>query len=134
MRRMPRSCRWMHAMRTWNDTMDLAAIAGLPLRLDRQQGILLAGGELSLPAPSRRTLGDLGAVLADPAIAHAEPDRVCYLLYRDVHLDSDRSLFRDHGLRYDITVLLPGTYGTEHAKTAGHVHSTSASGVSFPEV
>lgn len=124
----------MNVMRTWNDTMDLSAIAGLPLRLDRQRGILLAKGGLSLPTPSRRTLGDLAAVLADPAIARAEPDRVCYLLYRDVHLDSDGNRFRDHGLRYDITVLLPGRYGAEHAKTAGHFHSTSASGVPFPEV
>jgi glucose-6-phosphate isomerase len=104
------------------------------MRLDRKLGILLAEGSLSLPAPSRRTLGDLATVLADPAIAGAEPDRVCYLLYRDVHLDSDCNAFRGHGLHYDITVLLPATYGAELAKTAGHFHSRSASGVPFPGV
>ena len=131
---MLRSCHWMRAMRTWNDVVKLSAIAGLPLWLDRKLGILLNGGGLSLPAPSRRTLGDLTAVLADPAIASAEPDRICYLLYRDVHLASDRNVFRGHELRYDITVLLPATYDAELAKTAGHFHSRSASGVPFPEV
>ncbi len=130
---MPRSCRLMRAMRTWNDVVDLSPIAGLPLRLDRKLGILLAGGKLSLPALSRRTLGDLTGILADPAIASAELDRVCYFLYRDVHLDSDRNILRGHALRYDITVLLPATYGAELAKTAGHFHSRNASGVPFPE-
>lgn len=48
-----------------------------------------------------------------------------YLMYRDPHLAYDEALFRKHGIRYDITVLFPGTIGGkngEYIKTIGHTH------------
>ncbi len=48
-----------------------------------------------------------------------------YLMYRDVHREQDEALFRKHGIRYDITVLFPGTLGGkngEYIKTIGHTH------------
>lgn len=51
-----------------------------------------------------------------------------YLMYRDPHRVQDEEIFRKHGIRYDITVLFPGTLGGkkgEYVKTIGHTHPTA---------
>jgi glucose-6-phosphate isomerase len=45
-----------------------------------------------------------------------------YLMYRDVRFKDDEKLFRKSHLRYDITVIFPGLFGKEFAKTIGHCH------------
>jgi len=112
---------------------DLSVVSGLSLTLDEITGMLTATGSLVLPEPGVRRLSELRDVLVDPMIAETD-ERPCYFLYRDVNLPSDQALLTDHGLRYDLTVTLPGTLGPEYLKTAGHYHSRAPDGVIYPEV
>lgn len=58
-----------------------------------------------------------------------------YYMYRDVGYPGDRRLLRSAGLRYDLTVLVPGAVGGEYVKTHGHYHPHAAGqDVSYPEV
>lgn len=112
---------------------DLSATSGLRLLLDERTGLLHAAGDLVLGEPAVRRLGELREVLADPATA-TPPDRPCYFLYRDVRRPGDEERLAAHGLRYDLTVTLPGRYGQEPAKTAGHYHSRAPDGAGYPEI
>jgi glucose-6-phosphate isomerase, archaeal len=114
--------------------IDLTPVTGLPLALDGRTGELAAGPGLVLEPPGLRRLRDLREVLADPMADPAGDDRPCYLLYRDVRLAGDETLLNAHRLRYDLTVTLPGRYGAELPKTAGHYHSRAPDGVGYPEV
>lgn len=102
--------------------IDLTSISGLPVQLDPASGRLSARDPDRLPlAPlAIRTLGELR-----PLLAAADPgpdDRPCYLMYRDVRGIGDGWLAAN-GLRYDLTVTLPGQIGGELMKTAGHYHA-----------
>jgi glucose-6-phosphate isomerase len=70
--------------------------------------------------PAVRCLGDLRAVLA--GVDPRPDDHPCYYLYRDVRTTADEAVFAEYGLRYDVTVTLPGRSGDELMKTAGHYH------------
>jgi len=46
-----------------------------------------------------------------------------YYMYRELSLGKkDALLMKEHGLRYDITVIPPRMMGCEFVKTAGHYH------------
>jgi glucose-6-phosphate isomerase len=109
---------------------DLEAQSGLPIRL-REDGTLAFGGDLPAVEPAARTLAEMREVLADPQAAGPE---VLYYMYRDVGRPADRSRYAAHGLRYDITVLLPARLGQEWCKTYGHYHPLAPSGEYYPEV
>lgn len=79
----------------------------------------LTGDKLSLNGqllePSQeRPLSELKSVLKDPDSTGPDP---VYLVYRDIDDPS-----KPEGMRADITVLWPGTIGTELTKTHGHYH------------
>ena len=58
-----------------------------------------------------------------------------YYMYRDVHLPSDEETIREHQVRYDITVIPPGTIGQEFVKTVGHFHSlVPGQQYAYPEI
>ncbi|OGM93340.1 hypothetical protein A2372_03030 [Candidatus Wolfebacteria bacterium RIFOXYB1_FULL_54_12] len=70
-----------------------------------------------------RTLEDARPYLMDKTATSRRKN--LYLMYRDVHCLQDESLFKKHGIRYDITVLFPGTLGGkkgEYIRTIGHTH------------
>jgi len=100
---------------------DLTAVGGLPLWVDERDGVLRFGEGLVPVEPGVRRLGDLRDVLATPD--PSPDDRPCYHLYRDVRASVDEHLLARYGLRYDVTVLLPGRVGDELAKTSGHYHN-----------
>lgn len=62
------------------------------------------------------------------------PKRPLYYMYRDIGYLSDKKRARKADLRYDITIMLPELIGSEYAKTKGHYHPKTDSGVSYPEV
>lgn len=87
-------------------------------------------------------------------ISHPEPDIRCYsdaahvfmtetdlpgntplyYMYRNVSLNEHTELFRQTGIRYDITVLLPLKVGQEYNKTVGHFHPIKPnSSETYPE-
>lgn len=100
------------------ESMDLEKVSGLPLHLDAT-GRLVVQPWLGNPVPSVRTLEEVRPVLLD---ADAAGPSALYFMYRDLCLSGDREEIAAAGLRYDITVIPPGTIGREYVKTAGHYH------------
>ncbi len=86
----------------------------------------------TLPEPSVRTLNDMRCVLANPGQPGSMP---LYYMYRDLALTAgDRAYLREQNVRFDITVIPPGTVGGEYVKTKGHYHPPSPSGIGYPEL
>ncbi len=55
-------------------------------------------------------------------------------MYCDLALTAeDRAYLREQNVRFDVTVIPPGTVGKEYVKTKGHYHPQSPSGVGYPE-
>ena len=85
-----------------------------------------------LPEPSVRTLDDMQCVLANPDRSGSMP---LYYMYRDLALTAeDRAYLNEQNLRFDITVIPPGTVGGEYVKTKGHYHPLSPSAIGYPEL
>lgn len=110
-------------------TLDLEPASGLPLGLGAD-GRLVIGAALNSGCSVRR-LSDMKDVLADPAAAGPAE---LYFMYRSCGCETDAELLGRAGLRYDITVLIPGLIGSEFVKTAGHYHPEAGAGVGYPEV
>lgn len=106
--------------------------AALPLAVDPETGRLEFRGGLPPVTPAVRTLAEMREVLEDPAAPG--PDEL-YYMYRDVGFPQDRERLHAHGLRYDITVILPVRVGREFAKTAGHYHpDVPGANLPYPEI
>ena len=75
-------------------------------------------------------------VCLDAKKISSEAERELYFMFRDLALsEGDREKISQAGLRYDVTVIPPGTLGRELAKTAGHAHPKPAgSSVTYPEL
>lgn len=112
----------------------LVARAGLDIELNDQTGELRFAEGVHAEGTGRRTIGELIDVLAYPESAIGREDDTAYFLYRGVVRDGDEAVFGERGLRYDITVTLPGDVGSEFTKTAGHIHSLAPDGVGYPEI
>jgi glucose-6-phosphate isomerase len=106
----------------------------MPIALDPETGELEFGDEVAVEGTGERRFSELRDVLADPDALDDEHDSPAYLLYRGVHCPSDAHVLADHGLRFDLTVALPGEIGGELTKTAGHVHNAAPDGVGYPEI
>ena len=85
-----------------------------------------------LPEPSVRTLNDMQCVLANP---DQSGDTPLFFMYRDLAFTAeDRAYLNEQSLRFDITVIPPGTVRGEYVKTKGHYHPLSPSGIGYPEL
>lgn len=114
--------------------IDLGKQSGLHLHWDLSQKRLVFGkGMNNIDAqPDIRRRGDMIEVLYDEQAAELED---LYYMYRGVSLSGDEAVIENKGLRYDITVISPGTLGREYVKTAGHYHPEKpGTGVTYPEV
>ena len=96
--------------------LDLSA-CGLPITFDEKEKKLV--GKVSTGEKGVRTFEDMESVLSNPVKRINE----LYYMFRNVGDDSFGSI------RYDITVIVPGTIGGEFVKTKGHYHPDN-----FPEV
>jgi glucose-6-phosphate isomerase, archaeal len=115
--------------------IDLSSRVGMPIALDPESGKLEFGDGVAVEGTGERRFADLRDVLADPdALDDERAEQPGYLLYRGVHCPSDARLLADHGVRYDLTVTLPGEVGGELVKTAGHIHNAAPDGVGHPEI
>lgn len=103
--------------------MDLKILSGLPLLLEDDK-IVLSGQAVSLPAAYRR-LDEARPYFKDKDAGFSSD--YLYAMHRGVHLKEDENLFKEYGLRYDITQILPGLIGEEFIKTIGHYHKDSSS-------
>jgi glucose-6-phosphate isomerase len=101
------------------------ALSGLPLQWDGHNRKLVFGQGMDQIDPALRTMEEMSNVLFERENAFGQgedSDTPLYYMYRDLHLAEHRLLFREEGIRYDVTVLIPGTLGKEYIKTAGHYH------------
>ncbi|MDN5347241.1 MAG: glucose-6-phosphate isomerase, archaeal [Clostridia bacterium] len=94
-------------------------------------GMLTFASGIIYPEPDVRYLKDAIPVLQ---AAITPSDRPLYYMYRGVCWEKDQDLFLQHDIRYDLTVILPGTLGREYIKTVGHFHPLKPhSSESYPE-
>jgi len=107
--------------------------SGLPLAFDGDNKRRLVFKEgLKEVEPDVRTRDEMDEVLFQPE----EPGpRELYYMFRGVALEEDKSLLREHGIRYDVTLIKPGAIGREYLKTAGHYHPLKPdTDQTYPEV
>lgn len=128
---------------------------GLTVKWDPGERVLYFGSETEAIKPDIRYLEDMQEVLysgddgadtgngddsgggksVEKTERGQEPRRELYFMFRDLHLPEHRALFREKGVRYDITVIAPGTIGREYVKTAGHYHPLKpGTEYTYPEV
>jgi len=93
---------------------------GLPVKWDPLSKKLYFGAGAYPAEPDIRRLEDMREVLYSPEEEAGGTE--LYFMYRDLHLPEHRRIFRNEGIRFDITVLLPGIIGREYVKTVGHYH------------
>ena len=86
--------------------------------------------------PDVRMLHDMDEVLYDEEWARGTDNLELYYMYRDLFLSRrDGDLFKDQGIRYDITIIPPLMLGCEYVKTAGHYHpKVPGQEITYPEV
>ena len=86
--------------------------------------------------PGIRRLFDMKDVIYDREwLSNAENSEL-YYMYRELSLSKkDAAAMKEHGLRYDITVIPPKRLGCEFVKTAGHYHPlVPGTRITFPEI
>jgi glucose-6-phosphate isomerase len=120
--------------RAGEQVADLHITSGLPINVDNKTGELQLGEDLLCDTVESRTLGDLVDVLAHRESVDDRETEIAYRVYRDVRAKADAPDVATSGLRYDLTVILPGTNGREFNKTAGHRHRPRRGEQAFPEV
>ena len=114
--------------------LDLQKISGLPISFDLKSLRLEFQGNFPFIKKSERSLGELRPYLA--AVGQARPNDCSvgrgldpvYYVWRYVHLKNDNEKIKAADLRYDLTLIPPGTIDGEFVKTAGHYH------LPYPEV
>jgi len=86
--------------------------------------------------PGIRTLFDMRDVIYDRAWLESAKNIELYYMYRELSLSKkDVIAMKEHGLRYDITVIPPRMLGCEYVKTAGHYHPiVPGTQITFPEI
>ncbi|MBC7347568.1 MAG: glucose-6-phosphate isomerase [Clostridia bacterium] len=95
-------------------------------------GLLAFAEGILAPEPEVRRLADATAVLLDNVEPTGQP---LYYMYRGVSHRDRAPLFDQQGIRFDLTVLVPGKIGREFVKTVGHFHALKpdAKDETFPE-
>jgi glucose-6-phosphate isomerase len=85
---------------------------------------------------SVRMISDMKDVIYDHDWLSRAENVELYYMYRDLSLSKkDALLIKEHGLRYDITVIPPRMLGCEYVKTAGHYHPlVPGANVTFSEI
>ena len=112
-------------------SIDLKEISGLPVSLDDSYALVF-DGEIPEVRPDVRTTDQARHVLWN--MTATQPHEL-YFMYRGLLRANDRALFHARRIRYDITVIVPGTVGDEYVKTVGHYHpEVLGTGVPYPEV
>ncbi len=86
--------------------------------------------------PTIRMLFDMKDVIYDREWLQTSNNFELYYMYRDLFLSKkDELTIKEHGLRYDITVIPPCMLGIEFVKTAGHYHpKVPGTEMTYPEI
>ncbi|MGQ9696580.1 MAG: glucose-6-phosphate isomerase family protein [Armatimonadota bacterium] len=117
-------------MSSW---IDLSDRIGLPVKVDPNNLQLQFGDGVLEMEHSVRDVREVRPVMLDP-FADVFPAEL-YHMHRGVRLSSDTDKFAARNLRYDITIMRPGTVGPELIKTHGHYHpAVPGTKTFYPEV
>ncbi|VVB51854.1 Glucose-6-phosphate isomerase [uncultured archaeon] len=86
--------------------------------------------------PGIRRLFDMKDVIYDREWLSDSENSELYYMYRELSLSKkDAAAMKEHGLRYDITVIPPQMLGCEFVKTAGHYHPlVPGTQITYPEI
>ena len=103
--------------------IDLEEASGLPIVLDEEGMDLEFGNGMVVETRRERTVGEMRDVLADTA--DFSDDTIVYRMYDGVYRLQEKDIIKPTGIRYDLTLIYPGTIGSEYIKTLGHYHSVS---------
>lgn len=110
--------------------INLQTTAFLDIKLG--DGQLSFGESVKSVEPACRTLDEARYAFLDAEVAGRTD---LYYMYRDVAREIDRAHLAKYGLRFDITVIMPGLIGQEFNKTVGHYHPVkSGTTYTYPEV
>jgi len=111
--------------------LDLTKLAGFPVFMDDKGRLSFGEGAVQVE-PDVRKLKDASSVLLYP---DEDGPEILYWMYRGAGLAKDQRAIADSSLRFDLTVLSPGTIGSEYVKTVGHYHPrVPGQPWSYPEV
>jgi len=97
--------------------VNLKKISGLPIFLKGNR--IFFGASMSVPQTEIKSYRQYKSFFKPPGL---DKNKELYYIYRNSRLEKDDSVFRKNGLRYDITVILPGSVGREPVRTIGHAH------------
>lgn len=107
--------------------------SGLPIVMDEGDGSLSFEDGLLCDGFSRKSLGQMDGLFRDAS--GVDPETLVYRAYRNIRFPADEGCWVPRGLRYDITVVLPGTVNGEFFKTSGHYHGRAEGARNpYPEV
>ncbi|NJD53876.1 MAG: glucose-6-phosphate isomerase [Candidatus Methanoperedens sp.] len=86
--------------------------------------------------PGIRMLSDMKDVIYDRNWLSSAGNSELYYMYRELSLSKkDAAAMKEHGLRYDITIIPPQMLGCEFVKTAGHYHPlVPGTQITYPEI
>ncbi|MDD1776223.1 MAG: hypothetical protein LUP94_02590 [Candidatus Methanomethylicus sp.] len=102
------------------------------MKIDQNHALKL--NDVLLEVQHRR-LREMRSVLFDPSILEKmDENTILYSMYKEAMLDGHKPLFREHRIRFDITIMEPIYLGKEFNKTLGHRHPEALNGLSYPEV
>ncbi len=110
--------------------MTLLNVSGLELEADGSS--LRMGGKPV--AYTSRKLAEMRDVLLDADAAEGRGSVETYFMFRSVAAPNMEDLFKEHKVRFDITIIPSMLLGRECNKTVGHYHKEAENGLSFPEV
>lgn len=118
--------------------IDLEQKSGLKLSFDEQNfQLVFEDPNIVLERFDIRTKRALAPFIKNKNAKYSKEN--IYFTYRNLRRKSDEEIINSAGLRYDITVIPPGSFiykkQRELARTAGHYHEIKAgTGLGFPEV
>ncbi len=108
--------------------MKLKYISGLPLE---EENNCLMSDAIEIPEVDIRTIEQAQDVLMEKV---SQPKEL-YYIYRGLSRHADLEIFKEHNVRYDITVIPAQKIGKEFNKTIGHYHpNVPGSDVSYTEI
>jgi len=102
-------------------TIDLAAIAGLPVTLDPETLTLDFGDGITTDPLAQRRIEDIRPMLPDPEASGPDP---LYSIYMDIRPPGLVHDLHARGLGYGAVVDSPGRIGGEFVRSQGHIHSS----------
>lgn len=103
-----------------NQSIDLSAVAGIPVWLHPDSLTLEFGEGITSEPVAQRRSQDIAAMLPEPVSDGPDP---LYSIYMNVHVPGVSDELLSHGLALGAVVDAHGTIGREFVHSQGHVHS-----------